>query len=251
MISLRRSRAFTAVAAGVTLISLSACDGGSSNSSDSGGESDPIEVVSRPDHKGEPIDLDLPTHSSGAFEFDKWPSACELTNEETVKAVLPGLAEIGQKPTPTTMKIISIGADDNEENTIPEGMCLTSTGFDAEGLRLEDGNVVVNLTTRILQAGKADYIKDNGDLPQGKKLELGEATCVQAPRTITCGLENIVFEMTIDARPYEQYGHPEGSRYTVDGKEIDYSGNTEGFMTMSDEKILTPIAEIAVDRLSS
>ena len=73
------------------------------------------------------------------------------------------------------MKIISIGEGGNEENTIPEGMCLTSTGFDAEGLRLEDGNVVVNLTTRILQAGEADYIKENGELPQGEEFNLGEA----------------------------------------------------------------------------
>ena len=217
---------------------------------DNSGGAEPIEVVSQPDHKGKPIDLDLPTHSSGAFEFDRWPSACELTNEETVKAVLPGVVEIGQKPTPTTMKIISIGEGGNEENTIPEGMCLTSTGFDAEGLRLEDGNVVVNLTTRILQAGEADYIKENGELPQGEEFDLGEATCVQAPQTITCALQNIVFEMNIDARPYEQYGHPEGllqSRW----QEINYSSDTEGFMKMSEEKILTPIAEIAADRLTS
>lgn len=250
MVSLRHSRAFTAVVAGATLIGLSACGGGSSTSTD-GGKSDPIEVVSHPDHEGKPIDLDLPAHSSGAFEFDKWPSACELTDEQTVKAVLPGVAEIGQKPSPTTMTVISIGAGGNEENTIPEGMCLTSTGFDAEGLRLDDGNVVVNLTTRILQAGEADYIKENGELPEGKQFDLGEATCAQAQQTITCALENIVFEMNIDARPYEQYGHPEGSLYKVDGKEINYSGNTEGFMKMSKEKILTPIAEIAVDRLSS
>ncbi|UVI37041.1 hypothetical protein [Brevibacterium spongiae] len=253
MISSRRSRAYTAVAAGAALIGLSACGGGSSNSADGGGDADPIEVVSQPDYEGKPIDLDLPTHSSGAFEFDKWPSACALTDEESVKAVLPGVVEIGQKPTPTKMTIISIGSGGgNEENTIPEGMCLTSTGFDLDGLRLDDGNVVVNLTTRILQAGDADYIKKNGELPQGEeKFDLGEAKCVQAPQNITCGLENIVFEMNIDARLYEQYGHPEGSLYSVNGEEIDYSSDTEGFMTMSEEKILKPIAEIAVGRLSS
>lgn len=74
-------------------------------------------MVSQPDHEGTPIDMDLPTHSSGAFEFDKWPSACDLTDEETIKAVLPDAVEIAQKPTPTTMTIIRIGSG-TEENIL-------------------------------------------------------------------------------------------------------------------------------------
>lgn len=130
-------------------------------------------------------------------------------------------------------------------------MCLTSAGFDMDGLRLADGNVVVNLTTRILQAGDADYMEKNGDLPQGEKIDLGEAECVPVPQMITCTLDHVLFEMHIDARPYAQYGHPEGSLYTVDGEDIDYSDDTEGFLKMSEEKILKPIAEIAAGRLAS
>lgn len=130
-------------------------------------------------------------------------------------------------------------------------MCLTSAGFDRQGLRLADGNVVVNLTSRIRPAGDADYMEKNGDLPQGEKVDLGDASCVQTPQMITCALDQVLFEMHIDARPYAQYDHPEGSLYTVDGEEIDYSDDTEGCLKMSEEKILKPIAEIAAGRLAS
>ncbi len=239
-------------AGAAVLVGLTACSGQSSTAQDDEGQSKPIEVVSQPDYEGAVIDLDLPTHSSGAFEFDKWPSACALTDEGTIKAVLPDVVETGQKPSPTTMTIIDIGSG-SEKETVPEGTCLTSAGFDMEGLSLADGNVVVNLSSRILHAGDADYMEKNGDLPQGDKSALGDAECVQVheAQTITCALEHVVFEMAIDARPYEQYGHPEGSLYTVDGEEIDYSDDVEGFTRMTSEKILRPIAAIAADRLSS
>ncbi|MGC2940352.1 MULTISPECIES: hypothetical protein [unclassified Brevibacterium] len=95
--------------------------------------------MSQPDHEGAAIDLDLPTHSSGAFEFDKGPSTSVITDEETIKAVLPDVVETGQKPSPTTMMIISIGSG-SEDNIIPKGRFLTSAGFDMEGLRSADCN---------------------------------------------------------------------------------------------------------------
>jgi hypothetical protein len=130
-------------------------------------------------------------------------------------------------------------------------MCLTSAGFDKDGLRLSDGNVVVNLITQIHFAGDAEFIERNGNLPPSDKFSLGGASCTREPLMITCKTKNVVFDMKIDARPHEQHGHPEGSLYTVDGEEVDYSDDVDGFTKISEEKILKPIAEVAAKRLTS
>lgn len=99
----------------------------------------------------------------------------------------------------------------------------------------------------------ADCLEKNGDLPQGEEVDLGDAKCaqVQDAQMITCALEHVVLELAIDARPNEQCAHPESSLYTLDGEEIDYSDDVDGFTQMASEKILRPVAEIAADRRSS
>lgn len=212
-----------------------------------------IEVVSQPDYTGEPIPLDAPLHSSGAFEFDQWPSACALTDTATVQAVLPGAVEIAQKAEPQQLKFLDIGpgAGDDSTNTIPEARCTTSAGFDADGLRLEDGNVVMNVTAEVLQAGGSAFLEANHDRPIGKETQVRDATCFVDHTTYTCEMTNIVFTIAVDARPYEQYTHTGGSFYVVDGERIDYSDDFEAFQAMSVEKILEPMVEMAVERLSS
>jgi hypothetical protein len=216
-------------------------------------ETAPIEVVSTPEATGEPIPLDAPLHSSGAFAFDQWPSACALTDEATVQSVLPGATEVAQQAESMELSILSLGGDSEDKgpHTVPEASCTTSTGFDADGLRLEDGNVVVNFTAQVLAAGNAEFVERNGELPSGEKVKIGDATCASSAQMYTCALEDIVFSIMIDARPYQQYTDADGSIYTVDGEEVDYSEDTDGFMTMSDEKILRPVVESAVERLAA
>lgn len=232
------------------LVGAAACS--APNGGGEGGSAPPlIEVVSQPEHTGEPISLDIPLHSSGAFEFEQWPSACDLTDEATLRAVLPGAGEFAQQPEPGQMKILNIGGGSEGPFTIPEARCTTSVGFDVDGLRLSDGNVVMNLMAEVHQAGDPEYVEDNRNFSGGKEVQIGDTTCVSAgPLSYKCATENVVFSIMIDARPYEQYTHTGGSIYLVDGEEIDFSDDIEGFNEMAQEKILKPVVEIAVARLS-
>lgn len=240
--------ALTAFSGALLLLGTSACTS-SEGGSDEGAAQ--IEVVSQPEHTGEPIPLDIPTHSSGAFEFEQWPSACALADEATIQAVLPGASETAQKPEPGEMEILDIGEGSNSTHTIAEVGCTTSVGFDADGLRLADGNVVMNVLTQVHQAGSPEYIEENSDLQGGEQIEIGDATCVSPdPTSYRCATENVVFSIMIDARMYAQYTGADASIYRVDGEEIDYTGDGEAFSEMAKEKILTPMAEIAVERLS-
>lgn len=251
----------TAVSAALLLLGAAACSsssgGGGEDSGSGGGEAGGsggdalIEVTSQPEHTGEPISLDIPVHDTGAFEFERWPSACALTDEATVQAVLPNASDIAQQAEPGQMKVITLGEGSNSTHTIPEARCTTSVGFDADGLRLSDGNVVINFVAEVHQAGSPEYIEENADLAGGEEIQIGDATCVSPdPVSYRCVTENVVFTLSIDARMYAQYTDADASIYAVDGEEIDYSADSAGFREMTKEKILEPMVEVAVERLS-
>lgn len=244
--------AFAALTGALLLLGATACTGGGGDDGSGGDDALPIEVVSQPDHEGEPISLDLPVHSSGAFEFDQWPSACDLVDQETIQAVLPGATEVAQEAEPMELTLLGIGTDPEDTHTVPEARCSMSAGFDADGLRLEDGNVVMNVIVEVHQAGDAEFVERNRQQPGGEQVEIGDATCAaQDQMAYTCAMENISFSVMIDARPYAQYTDADASVYSVDGEEVDYSEDTDAFLTMSQEKILRPMVEIAVQRLSA
>lgn len=213
---------------------------------------DPIEIISAPEMSGEPINLDLPVHPSGAFELDQWPSACELIDKQTVTSVLPGAVEFGQQPSPAEITVLAFGQDyDKGPHTIPEARCIASPGFDLDGLRLSDGNVTFNFESEIKFAGDADFMGRNVDLPPGEGEQIGDAQCVLDGQRYDCATDKVQFSLSLDARPYQQYVRGSESVYSVDGEENDYSDDFEAFQQMSVEKMLRPVVESAVQRLTA
>ncbi|MFC0674325.1 hypothetical protein [Brachybacterium hainanense] len=213
----------------------------------------PIEVVSTAGHIGQPIDLDLPVHPSGAFEFDQWPSACQLVDQKAITSVLPGVTETAQESRPAEISIITLMDPDADTGpfTVPEASCGTSAGFDVDGLRLSDGNVVMNFLVEVTAAGTPEYIERNADLPSGEEVQLGDATCVASEHRYDCATDSFAFSVSLDARPYAQYVDGGDSIYRVDGEEVDYSDDVDGFLAMTDEKILLPVVTSAAERLSA
>ncbi|MGJ9411535.1 hypothetical protein ACHAAC_02400 [Aeromicrobium sp. CF4.19] len=237
------------VLAAVAALVLGACGGGG----DDAPEVEPIEIVTPPDGTGEPIDLDLPADPSGAFELERWPSACELVSEETVKAIFPQAEGLDQDPTAQQIQIINITPDGEARGpqTVPEADCRTRVGFSQEGLGLSDGVVVLEVASSVQAAGEAEFVERNAQETAGEDVELAGAPCTLADdgRTYQCNVGQVVFTMTIDMRQYAQYVGTDGSEYTVDGEAMTFSGQDPAFDAVGTDQVLTPLASAAVDRL--
>lgn len=240
--------------AAILVLGLSACSSGASPSSEqpAGGAADPIEIVSQPETIGEPIDLDLPLDESGAFSFDKWPSACAFANEATLSAIFPQSDEIAQSGTDRSLSILQVGATGTRKVTVPKANCTTKVGFPVDGLRASDQNVVFLLTTTVESAGSAEFVERNATPKSGDKVQIGDATCIVAPSSLRydCTTKKVAFGVSLDARPYGQYFGESESSYVVDGEHKSYSGDIDSFLAMAQEKVLLPLVTANIERLT-
>ncbi|RGE17636.1 hypothetical protein D1J51_15600 [Leucobacter sp. wl10] len=236
------------VCAVLLVTGCAAAPGSSGPSADAAVE--PIEIVSQPEAVGDPVSLDIPLDESGAFVFDRWPSACALTDEATLSAILPQLDGVAQSGRERKLRILSLGGPGGGMATVPEADCETAVGFPVDGLRLEDGNVAVSFTTTVEAAGSAEFVERNTSDKSGTDVRVGGASCVVTERRYDCQMQSISFGIVLDARPYGQYFGRSESAYVVDGEQISYSrGDVDAFLEMAEEKILLPVVAASVDRL--
>jgi hypothetical protein len=234
-----------AVAAVATLSACSSSAGGSS-----GDDVQPIEIVSQPESVGDAIDLDIPLDDSGAFEFDSWPSACDLADKKTLSGIFPGSNEVSQTPRDRQLEVLVIGGD-NRNVAVNKADCVSQVGFPGKELSVDSGNVVFNITTSVQAAGNRKYLERNARQGSGDKVKVGGANCtVDHGMRYDCVTDKVAFNVTLDARAYGQYFHSGDSTYKVDGKQKTYSGELKGFDEMVQEKVLLPLVKADVERLS-
>lgn len=232
----------------VACSALSACGGGD-------GEVDPIEIASSSAGTGSPISLDIRLDDSGAFEFDQWPSACDLVSKETIKAIFPQTEGVQQDGTDSQIRVLSLGlasSPDNGPKTIHDSSCATRVGFTQEGLGLADDVTVVVVNSQILAAGNPKFVKRNfHESAASKDVKIGETTCglADSNRTYECNVGRVAFKLTVDMRQYAQYIRGLGSDYLIDGKTVTFRGTDPDFDAVVTDKVLTPLASAAVSRL--
>lgn len=243
--------------AAALLLGLAACSSGTPSTSPaaptaSSEDSVPaIEIVSDPSSIGQPISLDIPLDESGAFVFDQWPSACEIADETTLSSIFPQADDIVQAPSERSLSIFSLGAG-TRKVTVPEASCTTKIGFPFEGLGAGDQNVVFMVTTTVESAGDPEFVTSNSPKKGGEVTQIGGASCVVSAEGLRydCQTQNISFNFTLDARPFGQYFGEGESTYVIDGEEVMFSGDVQPFLAMAREKILVPLVEASVERLS-
>ena len=236
------------------LLGLAACSSGTPSSSAPASSDDSvptIEIVSDPASTGEPFSLDVPLDESGAFVFDQWPSACELADETTLGSIFPQADDIVQAPSERSLSIFSLGAG-TRKVTVPEASCTTKVGFPFEGLSAGDQNVVFMVTTTVESAGDPEFVTSNSPKKGGEEVQVGGASCVMSAEGLRydCHTQNVSFGVTLDARPFGQYFGKGESTYLIDGEETMFSGDVQPFLAMAREKILVPLVEAGVGRLS-
>jgi hypothetical protein len=231
------------------MAALAACSS-SSGGAGTGTGADPIEIVSQPEEIGGPIDVDIPLDDTGAFEYDSWPSACDLTDETTLSGIFPTSDEVIQTPRDRDVRVIVIGGTARNE-TVANAECVSQVGFPAKELSARSGNVVFTVTTSIDAAGDQKYLDLNARKGSGEKVDVGGAECtVDHGRRYDCRTDEVAFNIILDARPYGQYLHSGESTYVVDGEKETYSAEKSGFDEMTQKKVLLPLVEAAVKRLS-
>ncbi|MCG7310173.1 hypothetical protein [Brachybacterium sp. ACRRE] len=245
------------MSAGGLAITLAGCSSGGSVGSGAEEKDAPqsIEIVSDPESTGKPIDLDRPLHDSGMFEPEKWPSACELTDEATISGILPQVDQLSVGTQDRDVSLLSMGfgggEDEGEDEvTIPDAECATGVGFPEE-MGIGQGDVTFAFRSTIDSAGSEEFVSRNAGSHGGQKETIGDATCWRPPNGLEyqCTLENIAFTISLDARPYGQYLHEAESRYTVDGEDVTIGSDMDAFQTMVDQEVLRPTVEAAIDRL--
>lgn len=211
-----------------------------------------IEIDSDLQATGDPISLDLPIDDSGAFAFERWPSACALADEKTLSAIFPQAEEILQEGSDRVMSVITVGEAKAREVTVPEADCNTKIGFPSEELSADSQNVVFLVTTTVESAGTPEFVDRNTLKKGGEEKQIGGATCVvsSAGLRYDCSTEHVSFGVTLDGRPYGQYFGESESSYVVDGDEQVFSGDVQPFLGMIEEKVLLPLVTADIERLA-
>lgn len=232
----------------VVALALAACGGDSEPVA-----VDPIEIDSTVPAADDPIDLDRAIDpDTGAFVAEEWPSACALVSDATLQSIFPQTEDIGRRVEPSQLTFLSFvpGSGGPIEVTVPEATCTTSVGFPQEGLRAEDGNVVVQVTSSIAIAGDEELVERNAEAhTSGDPTDVGGGACtVVPPGSYNCDVGRMIFSIHIDMRQTAQYTGSDGSSYVVDGEAFTFQGSDPEWDSIIHDKVLAPIVEAAVAR---
>ncbi len=228
-------------------VALAACGGGGSDE-----PVDPIEISTTAVDPGSPISLDIPIDKdTGAFEYDQWPSACDLVDKATVESIFPQAEGVRQSGSDQQIEFLSLGGNAPASPvTIPDAECVTSVGFPQPGLGLSDDHVVVLLRSSVKVAGSEGFVDRNTKASMsGEPTDVGGGACQFMDRTYYCDIGSVIFSINIDMRQTAQYTKAKSSDYVVDGEKFSFNGHDDQFEAIAQDKVLAPIVEAAVARL--
>ena len=234
---------------GALAVVLAACGGGSDPK-----PVDPIEITTTAIETGPPLDMDRTVDpNTGAFDPDEWPSACELIDEATVRSIFPQADGVGRYAAPAQLNLFGFvpGSESpTKPLTIPEATCTTTVGFPQDGLGLDDGSVVVQVTSAVAVAGSEEFVELNSKAAMsGDVSDVGGGACtLTPPGTYNCNTGRLIFSIHIDMRQTAQYTKADGSEYIVDGEELRFQGADPHWDSIIRDKVLVPIVEAAVAR---
>lgn len=228
---------------------LSGCGGDAESES-----VDPIEISTSQVQTGAPIDLDRKVDpDTGAFVAEEWPSACALVDESTITSLFPQAEDVRQQPRSQDLTFLSIAPESGPPSTdvtVPEAECSTSVGFPQPGLGLDDGNLVVQVDSRVVVAGTEKLVERNASsaMNGGKSAVAGGACVHEPPLTYHCDVGSMIFSVSLDMRQSAQYTRAESSDYVVDGEEHSFRGFDATWQAIVHDNVLVPVVEAAVSR---
>lgn len=228
------------VAAGLL---LGACGGGGS-----GGEAEPVVIGSIPPDTGAPLGRDLENlDESGLTAFDRWPSACDLVDDQVVDALFPDNVDVARSPRSRRVTVLTIGGE-NRVETIPDADCTIRVGLPQEGLGLDDVNGGVRFETSVIAVGEPDAVDFAVGTKGGDPVDIAGVECLAtSPSQILCHRETFAFQVSLDFRAHGQYVGSSDSPYESSGTTIVFQGGTERDEFVR-ERVLLPVVESILAR---
>lgn len=192
------------------------------------GEAEPQPLVLEPapaKPAGKPIDLDLPRDPSGAFEFARWPRACDLLTDADIKTMLPQLTQVKREPEDQEISLLPEISNDAvpapERRVTAKGAnCKYRLQLPAAGLRDRDdtpGSSGASLVVSVEYAGTPKAVKLNfsGDVNANPiKVPDGRCYVTKNSASVDCRTGSLAFSISSDIQPVEF----EGSKFKSEGR---------------------------------
>lgn len=163
----------------------------------------PVQINPTPTAPTSRVDLALPLHKSGFFEFNRWPKACDLLTDEDIRAVLPQAEGFHRRSEDQKMTIHPDLL--SEVFSPPMSVVVTNAncavGFSLPGARykreLPDSSGFI-LRLSVIAAGNEEVVKLNAPgTERDTRINLGGATCVDDSfNSYRCTKDRIVFSIS-------------------------------------------------------
>ncbi len=196
---------------------LAACGGGDEE------RAKPLMLKRAPAEVGTTIDLDIPLDSSGFFEFDRWPRACDLLTDADIKAVVPQTVNVERTSEDQDIDIIG---DIPRSVTAADAKCSFELDIPGAGMSLDDQSPTLRLW--IDSAGTPEVVEQNftGDVNDPFVVPEGECYVTDGSSGVDCRKGQLSFTVT-SSFPHQDLGDDGWTdRYVVDGKTTTFSAGT-------------------------
>ncbi len=166
-------------------------------------------------------------HSSGFYEFDQWPKACNLVADADIRAVFPQVTDIEKVASDTNLMLLSPLEAWEPSHTVRVGgarcavaMALPGITFDAAEFPPRAGAEVM---VEVLAAGSAGAVYRNRPEPSRDNpvVTIAGVPCVGAGGNgLVCATLYVVFEVSVTAEYTRQVDEFTAIRYLHGGETV-------------------------------
>jgi hypothetical protein len=137
-----------------------------------------------------------PPEANGLAQFRRWPKACDLLTADDMKAVLPQITKIVERPRAQEIRILNLDAVGDFD--APDSACEIS--FWVAGAERRKHGVPDVLRVDDVAVGDTATVKDNYDslarVRGGVPADLGALECASDADSYFCRMPNIAFSVS-------------------------------------------------------